>query len=158
MWIIFKCTKFKYSIITIKAFKEAEEHKGPSIIIAYAPCIEQGIKKGMACAQEEQKLAVECGYTLLMRYNGEKLTIDSKEPNYEKYEEFLDGEVRYNSLRIKNPDLANVLLTINKENAIDRYNYYKNLVTNDKNVSNTVWLTSDKNVSNTDWQFRVGSL
>ena len=72
-----------------------------------------------------------------MRYNGEKLTIDSKEPNYEKYEEFLDGEVRYNSLRIKNPDLANVLLTINKENAIDRYNYYKNLVTNDKNVSNT---------------------
>ena len=122
---------------TIKAFKEAEEHKGPSIIIAYAPCIEQGIKKGMACAQEEQKLSVECGYTLLMRYNGEKLTIDSKEPNYEKYEEFLDGEVRYNSLRIKNPDLANVLLTINKENAIDRYNYYKNLVTNDKNVSNT---------------------
>ena len=53
---------------TIKAFKEAEEHKGPSLIIAYSPCIEQGIKKGMNCAQNEQKLSVECGYNILMRY------------------------------------------------------------------------------------------
>ena len=73
----------------IKAFKEAEEHKGPSIIIAYSPCIEQGIKKGMNCASNEQKLAVECGYTLLMRYDGEKLFMDSNEPNYDKYEELL---------------------------------------------------------------------
>jgi len=119
---------------TIKAFKEAEEHKGPSIIIAYSPCIEQGIKKGMAHACNEQKLAVECGYTMLMRYDGENLTIDSKEPNFNKYDEFLDGEVRYNSLKIKNLPLAERLLEINKQNAMERYNYYKNLTTKETSV------------------------
>ena len=109
---------------TIKAFREAEEHKGPSIIIAYAPCIEQGIKKGMSCASTEQKLAVECGYTILMRYSDGKLFIDSKEPDYSKYDEFLQGEVRYNSLKLKNPNLANELLEKNKEYAMDRYKYY----------------------------------
>lgn len=115
-------------IQTIKAFKEAEEHKGPSIIIAYAPCIEHGIKKGMGCATLEQKLAVECGYTLLMRYNGENFILDSKEPNFEKYEEFLDGETRYNALKLKNPEIAKTLLNENKENAKERYTYYKKLV------------------------------
>ena len=117
----------------IKTFKEAEEHKGPSIIIAYSPCIEQGIKKGMSCASNEQKLAVDCGYTILMRYNDGVLNIDSKEPDFEKYDEFLDGEVRYNSLKIKNPDYAEKLLDINKNNAIKRYNYYMELSTKSSN-------------------------
>ena len=112
---------------TIKAFKEAEEHRGPSIIIAYSPCIEQGIKKGMGCAMNEQKLAVECGYIMLMRYDGVNLTIDSKEPNYDKYDEFLQGEVRYNALKIKNEHLAEELLALNKEAANKRFNYYTHL-------------------------------
>lgn len=121
---------------TIKAFKEAEEHRGPSIIIAYAPCIEQGIKKGMSCANAEQKLAVECGYTMLMRYDGKTLSIDSKEPNYDKYSEFLQGEVRYNALSIKNPELAEELLEINKQNAIERYEYYKNVLETQQKQTN----------------------
>ena len=121
---------------TIKAFKEAEEHKGPSLIIAYSPCIEQGIKKGMNCAQNEQKLSVECGYNILMRYKDEKLTIDSKEPDFEKYREFLDGEVRYNSLKLKNKEEAEKLLEINKENAKKRYDYYKSLISIEKGEKN----------------------
>ena len=113
---------------TIKAFKEAEEHKGPSIIIAYSPCIEQGIKKGMGCAMNEQKLAVDCGYTMLMRYDGVNLTVDSKEPDYEKYDDFLQGEVRYNALKIKNPLLAEELLELNKNAAKKRYEYYTHLM------------------------------
>ena len=117
---------------TIKTLKEAYEHNGPSIVIAYSPCIEQGIKKGMSCAATEQKLAVECGYNILMRYNGEELFIDSKEPDFEKYHEFLNGEVRYNSLVLKNPELAKELLEVNKDYAKKRYNYYKNLLDNQK--------------------------
>ncbi len=114
---------------TIKAFKEAEEHNGPSIIIAYCPCIEQGIKGGMSNATNEQKLVVECGYTTLMRYTPEddKLTIDSKEPDFTKYEYLLNNEVRYNSLVKKNPELAKTVLELNKQDAIKRYNYYKKL-------------------------------
>lgn len=111
----------------IKAFKEAESHKGPSIIIAYSPCVEHGIKKGMGCSIAESKLAVDCGYTLLMRYIDGTLIMDSKEPNFEKYGDFLDGEVRYNALKIKNPDLAQKLLTSNCEHAKKRYEYYKDL-------------------------------
>ena len=114
---------------TIKAFKEAEEHNGPSIIIAYCPCIEQGIKGGMCNATSEQKLVVECGYTTLMRYNpvDEKLTIDSKEPDFDKFDTLLNNEVRYNSLVKKNPELAKEVLELNKQDAIKRYNYYKKL-------------------------------
>ena len=114
---------------TIKAFKEAEEHNGPSIIIAYCPCIEQGIKGGMCNATSEQKLVVECGYTTLMRYNpdDDKLVIDSKEPDFDKYELLLNNEVRYNSLVKKNPELAKEVLELNKQDAIKRYNYYKKL-------------------------------
>ena len=114
---------------TIKAFKEAEEHNGPSIIIAYCPCIEQGIKGGMCNATAEQKLVVECGYTTLMRYNpvDEKLTIDSKEPDFDKFDTLLNNEVRYNSLVKKNPELAKEVLELNKQDAIKRYNYYKKL-------------------------------
>lgn len=111
---------------TINAFKEAEKHDGPAIIIAYAPCIEHGIKTGMGCSIGEEKLAVECGYTLLMRYDGD-LHLDSKEPNFDKYEEFLNNEVRFNSLKIKNPELAKELLNEQKNNAINRYNYYKKI-------------------------------
>lgn len=114
---------------TIKAFKEAESHNGPSIIIAYCPCIEQGIKGGMSNATSEQKLVVECGYTTLMRYNPEedKLYLDSREPDFEKYETLLNNEVRYNSLVKKDPIAAKEMLELNKQDAIKRYNYYKNL-------------------------------
>lgn len=112
---------------TLKAFKEAEEHKGPSIIIAYSPCVEQGIKSGMKNALEEERLAVQCGYTMLMRYDGENLFIDSKEPDYSKYEKFLDGEVRFNALKIKNNGEASKLLEMNKQVAKKRYEYYKSI-------------------------------
>ncbi len=117
---------------TIKAFKEASEHVGPSIVIAYAPCVEHGIKGGLSCTTKEQKLAVEVGYTLLMRYLPENnlLVIDSKEPDFSRYNEFLDNEVRYNSLKIKDSVLAEKLLEINKENAIKRYEYYQNIAKN----------------------------
>ena len=114
---------------TIKVFKEAMTHQGPALIIAYSPCVEHGIKKGMNCSVDEQKLAVLAGYQLLMHYNPieEKLYLDSKEPNFDSYEEFLNNEVRFNALKIKNPEYASILLNNQKENAIKRYQYYKNL-------------------------------
>ena len=115
---------------TIKIMKEAMEHTGPAIIIAYSPCVEHGIKTGMSCSISEEKLAVDVGYQLLMHYNPEeeKLYMDSKEPEFNRYEEFLDNEVRFNALKIKDKELADVLLTNQKENAIKRYNYYKKLL------------------------------
>ena len=110
----------------INAFKEAEEHNGPAIIIAYAPCIEHGIKTGMGCSVNEEKLAVECGYTLLMRYDG-KYHLDSKEPDFDKYEDFLNNEVRFNALKIKDAEFAKTILEEQKQNAITRYEYYKNI-------------------------------
>lgn len=117
---------------TIKALKEADAHNGPAIVIAYAPCVEHGIKGGMSCTTEEQKLAVEVGYQLLMRYNPleEKLYLDSKEPNFDEYEKFLDNETRYHALKIKDQNLANILLNENKQNAIKRYKEYKEKSTN----------------------------
>ncbi|MCI8575442.1 MAG: pyruvate:ferredoxin (flavodoxin) oxidoreductase [Bacilli bacterium] len=114
---------------TLKVFKEAEEHVGPSIILAYAPCIEHGIKGGMSCSTLEQKLAVDVGYSLLMRYQPteKKLYLDSKEPNFERYDEFLNNEVRYRALKIKDASCAEVLLQENKEHAIARYQYYLKL-------------------------------
>ena len=114
---------------SIKVMKEAMEHNGPAIIIAYSPCIEQGIKTGMSHSIEEEKLASEVGYTLLMRYNPEedKLYMDNKEPNFNDYEKFLDNEVRYNALKIKDKELANELLSKQIENAKKRYAYYKEL-------------------------------
>ena len=114
----------------IKAFKEASSHNGPAIIIAYSPCVEHGIKGGMSCSISEEKKAVDVGYTLLMRYNPEteKLDMDNKEPDFSKYEEFLDNEVRFKSLKIKNSELAKQLLEEQKNNAIKRYNYFKNLI------------------------------
>ncbi len=113
----------------IKVIKEAMEHVGPSLIIAYSPCIEQGIKKGMSYSIEEEKLASEVGYSLLMHYNPEeeKLYLDNKEPDFSKYANFLDGEVRYNALKIKEPALANTLLQSQIEYAQKRYKYYQDL-------------------------------
>lgn len=110
----------------IKAFNEAEAHDGPAVIIAYSPCIEHGIKTGMSNSSLEQKLAVECGYTILMRYDG-KLHLDSKEPDFSKYESFLDNEVRFNALKIKDKTLADKILEEQKVNAINRYKYYRRL-------------------------------
>ena len=115
---------------SIKSMKEAFEHEGPAIIIAYSPCIEHGIKGGMSCSLKEQKLAVDSGYALLMRYNPEKkeLTIDSKEPNFDLYDDFLNNEVRYRSLKIKSQESAKEILEINKNASKMRYNYYRELV------------------------------
>ncbi len=112
---------------TIKAFKEAQEHNGPAIIIAYCPCISHGIKSGMGCSINEEKLAVECGYTLLMRYYDNNLYLDSKEPNFDKYEDFLDNEVRFRSLKLKDENLAKELLDNQIKNAKKRYEYYKSI-------------------------------
>ena len=118
---------------TVKAIAEAEAYPGPSLIIAYAPCINHGIKKGMSKAQTEEKLAVDCGYWNNFRFNpaaeGAKFTLDSKEPKEEGYQEFLDGEVRYNALKRSNPEKAARLFKKNEQEAMERYEYLKKLVT-----------------------------
>ena len=118
---------------TVKAIAEAEAYPGPSLIIAYAPCINHGIKKGMSKAQTEEQLAVECGYWNNFRFNpaaeGAKFTLDSKEPKEEGYQEFLDGEVRYNALKRSNPEKAARLFKKNAQEATERYEYLKKLVT-----------------------------
>lgn len=118
---------------TVKAIAEAEAYPGPSLIIAYAPCINHGIKKGMSKAQTEEQLAVECGYWNNFRFNpaaeGAKFTLDSKEPKQEEYQAFLDGEVRYNALKRANPEKAEKLFAQNEKEAMERYSYLKKLVT-----------------------------
>ena len=111
---------------TIKAIKEAQNHNGPSLVIAYAPCINHGIKAGMQNMIEEEKLAVQSGYFPLFRYNG-KLTLDYKEPDFDLYDMFLEGENRYTTLKNTNPDGYRELLDENKQDAIDRFKYYKDL-------------------------------
>ena len=117
---------------TVKAIAEAEAYPGPSLIIAYAPCISHGIKKGMSKAQTEEKLAVECGYWNNFRFNPaaeKKFSLDSKAPALEGYQEFLKGEVRYASLAMKNPERAAELFGKNEEDAKARYEYLQKLVT-----------------------------
>ena len=114
---------------TVKAIKEAEAYNGPSLILAYAPCINHGIKKGMSKAMTEEKLAVETGYWNNFRYNPAaetKFTLDSKEPTGD-YQEFLKGEVRYASLALKNPERAAKLFKQNEDDAKARYEYLKKL-------------------------------
>ncbi|MBS5549637.1 MAG: pyruvate:ferredoxin (flavodoxin) oxidoreductase, partial [Oscillospiraceae bacterium] len=116
---------------TVKAISEAEAYPGPSLIIAYAPCINHGIKKGMSKAQTEEKLAVECGYWNNFRYNPaaeKKFTLDSKAPKAEGYQDFLKGEVRYASLAMKNPERAAELFARNEQVANDRYEHLTRLV------------------------------
>jgi len=111
----------------IKAIREAEQHKGPSVIVAYTPCTAHGIKAGMDNVQEEMKRAVNAGYWTLYRYNpnaDRPMTVDSKEPSMD-YEEFLDGETRYAALKRTFPEHAQTLFKAAKEDALERYRHYK---------------------------------
>ena len=118
----------------IKAFAEAEAYHGPSIVLCYAPCINHGIKKGMGKSIEEEALAVKAGYWHLFRYNPANkgtdkavFTLDSKAPT-DSYLEFLDGEVRYNSLKRANPEKAAFLQAKSEQEAKERYDYLTRLV------------------------------
>ena len=117
---------------TVKAIAEAEAYPGPSLIIAYAPCINHGIKKGMSKAQTEEELAVKCGYWHNFRFNPaaeNKFSLDSKTPDMENYMDFLNGEVRYNSLQRQNPEKAARLFAKNESEAQARYEYLQKLIT-----------------------------
>ncbi|MEG1362116.1 MAG: pyruvate:ferredoxin (flavodoxin) oxidoreductase, partial [Lachnospiraceae bacterium] len=117
----------------IKAMQEAESYPGPSLIIAYAPCINHGIVKGMGCAQEEAKRAVEAGYWFLYRYNPilkeegkNPFILDSKEPTKD-FREFLMGEVRYSSLLRGFPESGEVLLNKAEADAKEKFKSYSEL-------------------------------
>ncbi len=118
----------------LKAIREAEAYDGPSVIIAYAPCINHGLKSGMGKSQAEEQKAVACGYWHLWRYNPElekegknPFTLDSKEPNWDEFINFLKGEVRYASVLKQYPQEAEELFNAAKENAKWRYNNYRRL-------------------------------
>ncbi len=115
-----------------KALKEAEAYPGPSIIIAYSPCIAHGLRNGMAKSQPEEKLAVEAGYWTLYRYNPllelegkNPLQLDSKEPDFEKVKELMNSEVRFTSLKKAFPKRAKELQELTVKNLKWRYNFYK---------------------------------
>ena len=117
----------------LKAFQEAESYNGPSIIIAYAPCINHGIKKGMSKAQTEEKLAVESGYWNNFRFDPRKaaegknpFSLDSKAPTSD-YKEFLMGEVRYASLAKANPSRAEKLFGKSESEAVAKNAYLQKL-------------------------------
>ena len=119
----------------LKAFKEAEEYKGPSLIIAYSPCISHGLRKGMGHAQDEEKFAVECGYWHLWRYNPmleeegkNPFTMDSKDPDWTKFQSFLGNEVRYTALQKSNPGEASELYEAAQNNAMWRWKRYNDLI------------------------------
>jgi pyruvate-ferredoxin/flavodoxin oxidoreductase len=118
----------------LKALKEAEAYPGPSIIIAYSPCISHGLRASMGKAQDEQKRAVEAGYWSLFRYNPlleeegkNPFQLDSKEPDWSKFQDFLNGEVRFTSLKKTFPAAADELFAASEENAKWRYNSYKRM-------------------------------
>ena len=120
---------------TVKAIAEAEAYPGPSLIIAYAPCINHGIKKGMSKAQTEEQLAVEAGYWHCFRFNPalaaegkDAFALDSKAPTGD-FQAFLDGEVRYNSLKRANPERAQALFTRSEEEYKARFAYLNKLKT-----------------------------
>jgi len=111
----------------LKVLEEANKHNGPSLIIAYSPCIEHGIKTGMEHSQTNGYLATKCGYFPTFRYNPdeEKFTLDSKNAEFDKYDEFLMTENRYARLKAMNEDECKEILEEQKKWAITRYNYYK---------------------------------
>ncbi len=116
------------------AIKEAEAYDGPSLVICYAPCINHGLKAGMGLSQKEEKLAVECGYWHLYRYNPalegtdkNPFSLDSKEPDWSKFQDFLKGEVRFASLYKMFPESAAELLQKTEEFAKLRLETYKRL-------------------------------
>ena len=120
----------------VKAMIEAESYEGPSLIIAYAPCINHGIKKGMSKAMTEEELAVKCGYWNCFRYDPRlaaegksAFILDSKKtPQFEDYKSYLDGEVRYNSLRKVDAAKAERLFDVSEQQAKDRYTHLQKLV------------------------------
>jgi pyruvate-ferredoxin/flavodoxin oxidoreductase len=119
---------------TLKAIREAEAYDGPSLIIAYSPCINHGLKTGMGKAQTEEARAVECGYWHLFRFNPDleaegknPFQLDSKEPDWTKFQDFLMGEVRYNSLKKVYPQDADELFAATQKNAQWRYEGYKRM-------------------------------
>jgi len=117
-----------------RAVKEAEAYKGPSLLIAYSPCINHGLRAGMGKTQDEMDRAVAAGYWQLYRYNPElgnagknPFLLDSKEPDWNKFQEFLNGEVRYTSLEKMFPEEAAILFKAAEENAKWRYYHYRRL-------------------------------
>jgi len=118
----------------LKAIREAEAYPGPSVIIAYSPCIAHGLKSGMGKTQEQGKIAVEAGYWQLYRYNPmleaegkNPFILDSKEPDWNKFQDFLHSEVRYTSLIQAFPEQAKELFAAAEVNAKWRYNSYDRL-------------------------------
>ena len=113
----------------LKAILEAEAYKGPSLIIAYAPCINHGIKKGLATSMQETKNAVQSGYWHTFRFNPDKeqpFTLDSKEPTL-SYRDFIMSEVRYNSLVRAFPERAEELFAIAEKQAKEKYRKLVNM-------------------------------
>ncbi|NHB67407.1 pyruvate:ferredoxin (flavodoxin) oxidoreductase [Perlabentimonas gracilis] len=117
-----------------KALREAEEYPGPSLIIAYSPCINHGLRNGMGATQNQTKLAVEAGYWQTYRFDPRleaegknPFQFDSKEPDWSKFQEFLKSEVRYTTLQKSFPEEAMELFKAAEENARWRYNSYKRL-------------------------------
>ena len=120
---------------TLKALREAEAYDGPSLVIAYAPCINHGLKKGMGKSQAEEKAAVACGYWHLWRYNPaleaqgkNPFSLDSKEPDWSKFKDFLKGEVRFASVMKQYPAEAEELFQAAEDNAKWRLRSYKRMV------------------------------
>ena len=118
---------------TIRAINEAEKYKGPSLIIAYSPCINHGIKSGMGTSMMQEKKAVEAGYWHLFRYNPDlkkegknPFILDSKEPTKD-YKEFIHSEVRYSQLMNVFPDMADDMFELSAQHASERYRRYKRL-------------------------------
>lgn len=113
----------------IKAINEAKNHNGPSLIIAYAPCINHGIKGGMGNSMKEEELAVKSGYFPIFRYNSvtKEFNLDYKEPDFNLYGQFLANETRYKMISSVNLEMAKELLEDNLESAKERFEYYKSL-------------------------------
>jgi len=129
-----KATYLNTGVWSKKAIKEAEAYPGPSLIIAYSPCIAHGLRKGMAKVMDEEKFAVEAGYWNLYRYNPllelegkNPFQLDSKEPDFSKYKEFLDMEVRFTTLKKTFPERAKELQEHSLKNMQWRYNFYKRM-------------------------------
>lgn len=118
----------------LRVLREADKHKGPSIVIAYAPCIEHGIKKGMEYSMLEGELATKCGYFLTFSYNPDtgKFKLDSRDVDFSLYDEFLMGENRYAKLKLTNKKKAEELLESQKKWAYDRYQYYNKLASSNE--------------------------
>ena len=123
---------------TLKAIREAEAYPGPSLIIAYSPCIAHGLKAGMGKSQREEELAVKCGYWQLWRYNHaledqgkNPFSLDSKAPNWDEFQDFLTGEVRFQALKKQFPEQAQELFQACEDNARRRYQSYVRMTQQD---------------------------